>query len=327
MYIGIEIGGTKLQLGVGAADGGLLPLGNEERVVRRTVDPARGAAGIRAQIEAAVPELLDRCGVSKRAILGLGIGFGGPYDDHTNRTIKSHQIQGWDDFPLAEWAQSIVPVPVAIGNDADVAGLGESLFGAGRGYSPLFYITVGTGIGGGLILNGEIYRAVGRGAAEIGHVKVLDWSRAGTPMMIELEKIASGSAIGERARELAERGEAAGSLLLEYVDGNLAKITGALVGRAALRNDIFARSVIKEATDALAEAICQTIALLCPRRIVIGGGVSLLGDELIFEPIRAAVAERVFAPFRGLTEIVPAALGEEVVVHGAIGLVKSRYHL
>ena len=321
MFLGIEIGGTKLQLGLGRGDGKLLPL-DDQTVLRRTVNAADGAAGIRRQIEEAIPELLARTGVERTAIRGIGIGFGGPFDDATQRTIKSHQIEGWDDFPLRDWANTLLGVPAAIGNDADVAGLGEALFGAGRGVSPLFYITVGTGIGGGLILDGEIYRAVGRGAAEIGHLKVLDWSRAGTPMMVALERIAAGPAIGLRARELAEEGEGAGSLVLEYVEGDFAKITGEHVGRAAKRKDAFARRILREATDALAEAICQTIALLCPRRVVIGGGVSLLGDELFFEPIRQAVAERVFPPFAGLTAIVPAALGEEVVIHGAVALAR-----
>lgn len=324
MFLGIEIGGTKLQLGLGPGDGTLVRFSDEQPVLRRTVNAAAGAAGIRRQIEEGIPELLAATKVERSAVRGVGIGFGGPFDDATQRTIKSHQIDGWDDFPLQEWATKLLGVPAAIGNDADVGGLGEALFGAGQGRSPVFYITVGTGIGGGLILGGEIYRAVGRGAAEIGHLKVLDWSRAGTPMMVALEHVAAGPAIGLRARELAEMGEAAGSLVLEYVEGDLGKITGELVGRAAKRKDAFARRVLREATDALAEAIAQTIALLCPRRVVIGGGVSLLGDELFFDPIRRGVADRVFPPFAGLTDIVPAALGEEVVVHGAIALASKQ---
>lgn len=324
MYLGIEIGGTKQQVGLGRGEGTLIPLGDDKQTLSRTAEQSAGAAGIRAAIESMLPDLWQRSGVAPAAVQGIGIGFGGPYDEGTGRTIKSHHIDGWDNFPLADWAKTLLDVPVAIGNDADVAGLGEAMFGAGQGISPLFYITVGTGIGGGLILDGAIYRAVGRGAAEIGHLKVLDWSRAGTPMMVELEKVASGFAIGLRAQELAAEGEAVGSLVLEYVDGDAAKITGKLVGQAAKRKDPFARRVLKESTDALAEAICQTIALVCPKRIVIGGGVSLLGDELFFDPIRAAVAERVFRPFANLTDIVPAALGEDVVIHGAIGLARTR---
>src|SRR5207244_6931284 len=95
----------------------------------------------------------------------------------TRTFITSHQIAGWDGFPLADWIGDLVGAPTVLGNDADVAGLAEALFGAGKGFSPVFYITIGSGIGGGLILNGEIYRGVGRGAAEIGHLRIADLSR------------------------------------------------------------------------------------------------------------------------------------------------------
>src|SRR5437868_2943637 len=166
MYLGIEIGGTKLQLGVGAADGDLAGLW------RGTVDVAAGPEGIRRQITAAVPELLARAGIDRARLKGVGIGFGGPVDDATRTIIKSHQIEGWDGFPLADWISDLTGLPAALGNDADVAGLAEALFGAGKGLSPVFYVTIGSGIGGGLILDGEIYRGVGRGAAEVGHLRV-----------------------------------------------------------------------------------------------------------------------------------------------------------
>src|SRR5437764_14111908 len=164
MYLGIEIGGTKLQLGVGAGDGVLAGLW------RGTVDVAAGPDGIRRQIVAALPELLQCIGIDRSQLKGVGIGFGGPVDDATHTVIKSHQIEGWDDFPLADWVSDLIELPAVLGNDADVAGLAEALFGAGKGLSPIFYITIGSGIGGGLIINGEIYRRVGRGAAEIGHM-------------------------------------------------------------------------------------------------------------------------------------------------------------
>src|SRR5947209_1666413 len=166
MYLGIEIGGTKLQLGIGPGDGTLAGLW------RGTVDVAAGPEGIRRQITAAVPELLARSQVDRSQVRGVGIGFGGPVDDGTHTIIKSHQIAGWDNFPLAAWIAGLRGWPAVLGNDADVAGLAEALFGAGKGLSPIFYITIGSGIGGGLIINGEIYRGAGRGAAEIGHLKL-----------------------------------------------------------------------------------------------------------------------------------------------------------
>src|SRR5579871_2752122 len=166
-YLGIEIGGTKLQLGVGPGNGTLAGLW------RGTVDPDAGGEGIRRQITAAVPELLARSGVDRSQLKGVGVGFGGPVDDATRTVITSHQIKGWDGFPLADWVSDITGLPVALGNDADVAGLAEALFGAGKGLSPVFYITIGSGIGGGLIIDGEIYRGCGRGAAEIGHLQIV----------------------------------------------------------------------------------------------------------------------------------------------------------
>src|SRR5262245_45913994 len=144
-YLGIEIGGTKLQLGVGPDDGRLRGLW------RGTVDVAVGGEGIRRQIQAAVPELLASSGVSRQDILGVG----GPIDDATRTVIRSNQIHGWDDFPLADWVSEVVGLPAVLGNDADVAGLAEALHGSGKGLSPIFYITIGSGIGGGLIINGE----------------------------------------------------------------------------------------------------------------------------------------------------------------------------
>lgn len=291
MFLGIEIGGTKLQLAVGRGDGALVGSW------RGTVDVAAGATGIRERIVTAFPELLASSGVDRTQLHGVGIGFGGPVDDATRGILKSHQVGGWDGFPLAVWAEEALGLPCVIGNDADVAGLGEALFGAGRGLSPIFYMTIGSGIGGGLIIDGDIFRGTGRGAAEVGHL------RMPTPNgMKPLEQLASGWAIdraaGRPTRELAD---------------------------AAMRGDTAALAILDAAWEPLAEAICQVVALVCPRRVVIGGGVSLLGERLLFEPLRAKVAERVFRPFAECYEIVPAALGEEVVLHGALALAQRRF--
>src|SRR5262245_11851613 len=126
MYLGIEIGGTKLQLGVGAGDGVLAGLW------RGSVDVPAGPEGIRRQIQKEVPELLCTSGVEERQLRGVGIGFGGPIDDVTQTIIQSFQIPGWDGFPLADWLSELVGLPAALGNDADLAGLAEALFGAGK---------------------------------------------------------------------------------------------------------------------------------------------------------------------------------------------------
>ncbi len=312
-YLGIEIGGTKLQLGIGQGNGVL------DGLWRGSVDVGAGPVGIRRQIVAAVPELLGRSAIGAQQIKAVGIGFGGPVDVGLQRIIRSHQIQGWDDFPLAAWVSDLLGHPAVIGNDADVAGLAEAMYGAGRGVSPVFYMTIGSGIGGGLIVDGKIYAGAGRGAAEMGHLMITQecdgvWRRD------VLEHWASGWAIQRHARERLLAG--ADSMLRELPKPE--RLTTQDVARAADADDSLALAVLHQAQSALADAICQVIVLLCPRRIVLGGGVALLGEKLLIAPLRQMVNQRVFRPFLGLTDIVPAELGEAMVVHGAIALAKGQ---
>lgn len=336
MYLGIEIGGTKLQLGLGLGDG------NIHALWRGTVVPAEGADGIRRQIESAIPELLASANRKRDELRGVGIGFGGPVDDATRTVIKSHQIRGWDGFPLAQWIEEMLGLPAVLGNDADVAGLAEALFGAGKGLSPIFYITIGSGIGGGLIINGEIYRGCGRGAAEIGHVAVHSGEVTRIPdsyrqqvcdlakhivgsRLVPLESVASGWAIGRFMRERLEKyKDYAPSSLHSLTDQEKQELTAIDVARAAMQGDGVAIGVFEDSASWLGEAIAQMIVLLCPRRIVIGGGVSLIREKLLFDPVRDYVAEKVFKPFADCYDIVPAALGESVVVHGALALARKR---
>jgi glucokinase len=286
------------------------------------VDRAAGGEGIRQQIMAAVPELLAQAGLDRSRLQGVGIGFGGPVDDATRTVIKSHQIEGWDNFPLAEWIGDLVGLPAALGNDADVAGLAEALFGAGKGLSPIFYITIGSGIGGGLIINGEIYRGCGRGAAEIGHLRIPVELQKGI-RYVPLEEVSSGWAIQQWVRQEAAKNPGAAGLV-QMVNGNIEQLTASHVAERAQAGDDFAWYILYRAWECLAKAITYVIALSCPRRIVIGGGVSLMGEEVLFQPLRKLVAERVFKPFVNCYDIVPAALGEAVVVHGALALARQR---
>jgi glucokinase len=309
--LGVEIGGTKLQLALSRHAGGF------DGLIRRTIEPADGARGILAQIQDCLAALLDEHGLCHGDVRAVGVGFGGPVDAESGRTETSFQVDGWTDFPLATWFREVPGVPtVSIHNDADVAGLAESRLGAGQGRSPLLYLTIGSGIGGAVILDGRIYRGAGRGAAEIGHLRVppSDLTPAGDGFP-ELEKVASGWGIEAVARSLARSRDAEG----RDVEG----ITAVAVADAARRGDPDARRVLEQARDALAFALCQAVALIAPARIILGGGVSLMGEELWFAPIRERVDSGVFAPFRGSFDIVPAELGEAVVVHGALELARD----
>src|SRR5205085_6998423 len=160
-------------------------------------------------------------------------------------------IAGWDDFPLAAWLSEQLGVPAVLGNDADVAGLAEALFGAGKGLSPIFYVTIGSGIGGGFIINGEIYRGTGRGAAEIGHLLVNDPDNPGK--LVALEEVASGWSIAQRARRLLNERRGLSqpkSPLHDLCSGQLDKLTPQHVAQAAALNDPVAQSILDTAVDA-----------------------------------------------------------------------------
>lgn len=318
--LGIEIGGTKLQLGLGRGDGQILAL------ERRTIEPARGATGILAQISEVLPILLSRIEITRDQVAAVGIGFGGPVDITLGVVTKSHQVAGWDRFPLAEWAREHLQIPlVSIQNDADTAGLAEARFGAGVGFSPLLYVTIGSGIGGGLILDNQIYRGSGAGALEIGHLWIADRTTSDLDV-VKLEDVASGWAIAAAARRYAERQIADGLdewKVLQSADGIPSRIDTAMVAEAAKAGDQEASYILGKAVSAMAHALNQAITLLAPHRVILGGGVSLIGEEFWFEPIRNQLNLNVFPPFRGSFDVVPAALGEDVVIHGALALARD----
>jgi glucokinase len=317
---GIEIGGTKLQLGVGQGRGDLIAL------ARIGVDPGRHAGGILLQIESAFPTLLEQAQLDRRQIRAVGVGFGGPVDTGRGRVQKSFQIGGWEDFALGDHLRERLDVPrVVVHNDSDSAGLAEARFGAGVGFSPLLYMNVGSGIGGALVVDDRIYSGSGKGTMEIGHLHVID-PAASEVCQRELEQVASGWALGRAAQEHARRMLAQSRtdwVVLDQASGDPSQITAVTVAAAARAGDAVATSILSRAHSAIAFALVQAITLLAPRRIVLGGGVSLIGEEGWIAPIRRLVERDVFPPFRSSFEIVPATLGEEVVVQGALALARD----
>jgi len=306
MFLGIEIGGTKLQLGVGRAESDKL-----ETLRRADVCPADGAAGIRRQIE-----LLGRSLAEQYGVKAVGVGFGGPVDITAGRTIKSHHVAGWDDFPLADWCRDTFGLPAAVGNDSDMAGLGEARCGAGRGESVVFYTNVGTGIGGALVIGGRVYVGGAGVASELGHLR--PGPDADSPAKI-VETDSSGLGIAAAARTNA-------ALAVELSKANdcpIERLTAKMVAQAALAGNAAARAIFDRAVRTYGWAIAQAVTLLSPRVVVVGGGVPLAGEKLFFAPLRKYVTQYVFPPLRDSYRIVPAALGEEVVVHGALALART----
>lgn len=309
--LGIEIGGTKLQLALGRGDGRLIA------ARRARVDPARGAEGIKSQIVEEYARLLLDAHVSPGAVQAVGVGFGGPVDASQGRIETSHQISGWTGFPLADWLKNQLRVPrVRIENDADAAGLAEAQFGAGKDRSPLVYVTVGSGIGGALMIDGQIYRGAGRGALEIGHLQIGAADDSPT-----LEDVASGWAIAKAASFARQSLSRSGLAVWKFQDGmERTSLTALDVVEAARQGEPTCRTILHNAVQAMGQALAHVVTLLAPRRIIIGGGVSLIGEDLWFNPIREVLKTRAFPYFSQQCDIVPAQLGELVVLHGALAV-------
>jgi glucokinase len=301
MFLGIEIGGTKLQLGVGHGDGS-----DFVAFERRTVVVGR--------------ELID-----KHHIERIGYGFGGPILGTRGVVQTSHQVRGWDNFPLVAWTQAALGAPTFLGNDCDVAALAEASFGGGRTAQSLFYVTVGTGIGGGLVIDRRIYGTDRPASAEIGHLRPGLDSISPTETV---ESLAAGPGIANttqnRVAQLQHSGSDSSDLadLLARCDGHIDQLTTKMIGEAALAGNRLACDEYAAAARVLGWALAQMLTLIAPEVIIIGGGVSLVGEEVFFSPLRAALKQYAFPPLANSYLVLPAELGESVVVHGALALAR-----
>jgi len=301
MLIGIEIGGTKLQLVLAEANGQIC----DRRKLQ--VESSHGAEGIRAQIQRTLPEL-----AAGRKIYEIGVGFGGPVDWKQGRICRSHQIEGWSEFDLSTWLQALVRVPVKMDNDANVGALGEARVGAGVGLNPVFYITLGSGVGGGLIVDGQIYHGATPGEAEIGHIRL---DRHGTI----LESRCSGWAVDARIRELTRKEP---DSALSQLTANTSVGQARYLPAALQKGDSAAEHILQQLVEDLAFGLSHVVHLFHPNVIILGGGLSGIGEPLP-ERLRQTLPKFLMEAFAPGPKIVLAALGEDAVPVGALELAKS----
>lgn len=330
MFAGIEIGGTKLQVGIGSGQGEPLLV-----LHRVTVQPDRGAEWIRSRLRELLPPLLG-----EHRVKAVGVGFGGPVNQQAGRTIISHQVRGWEDFPLRQWCEEAFGLPVLLANDSDSAGVAEARFGAGKGNPVVFYTNVGSGIGGALVIDGHLYAGGAGVASEIGHLRPGPDAHASDQTV---ESLASGWAIArwvqrqigqpcgspDDSAEDRQAPEAASESdrddLLTRCNGRTEQLDTRIIADAARAGNRLAQRAFHRACRAFGWAVAQAVTLLAPNVVVVGGGVSLVGERLWFEPLRHYVRQYVFPPLADRLQVVPAALGEQVVVHGVLSLTRERF--
>jgi len=301
--LAIEIGGSKLQLFAGTGEGEIL---DRRRFV---VERERGAEGIRARIAEALPEL-----IAKWKPAAIGVGYGGPVNWRTGRIWKSYHIAGWSDFPLGDWLREQTGLPAFVENDSNLATLGEARCGAGKGMSPVFYTNMGSGVGGGLAIDGRLYHGAPPGEMEFGHLRLEGPDRI-------VEDDCAGWSLDRQIRALAKTAPDSTLAKLAVADpgGEARHLSAALAA-----GDVHAQAILDALAGHLAKGLGMITQMLHPEVIVIGGGVSLVG-----EPLRAAVAERlpqyIMDVFHPGPAIRLAGLREESVPVGALLMAADRF--
>jgi len=311
---GIDIGGTKIAIALETLEG-------EKIGARRLPSEVEiGAYRIFGKISQAITEMLEENQVE---LVSVGIGCPSPLDIEKGLVMSPANLPDWDNFPIVKLFQDRFRVPVILDNDANAAMLGEYVYGAGRGFKNVVYITVSTGVGGGIIINGEIIHGVANGAGELGHTIVQPDGGAHCNCGSTgcLETICAGIHIARRAKERLEAGEP--SLINEMVS-NINEVTAKTVIEAVRRKDKLATEIWTETCRFLAIGVGNIITLIAPEAVIIGGSVALAG-ELLFKPLRLYLPEFVSMIPLEKVAIVPAELGGESGVCGALVLAKRSY--
>ncbi len=307
MILALDFGGTKLSAAVWQGDELVFA-----RLERQASPPGADAAY----------DLATMLELSQRVLEGetpsaVGVSFGGPVVSETGVVRLSHHVPGWENTPLKVRLEDAYDVRVRVDNDANVAALGEYRYGAGRGCQSLLYLTVSTGVGGGWILEGRVWRGFEGMAGEFGHLRV---QREG-PLCVCgsrgcVESLSAGPYIAARARELLEERPDEGALLRSRVGNDLTRLSARDVAAVA-EEDALAAEVLEGAAHSLGVGIGSACNLMNPERVVVGGGVSKSG-AMFWDALQVAARETAM-PEVSLS-IVPAALGDDAPLWGAVAL-------
>lgn len=318
--IGVDLGGTNIVAGALAEDGSGDLLGLRSEPTRADQGAEAVIDRIVRMIDTVIAETIAQTGAKRDDMIGIGVGAPGPLDRERGIVVTTPNL-GWTNFPLRDVVAERTRLPVRIDNDANCATLGEWWKGAAKGASNVIGMTIGTGIGGGVIIGGRLYHGSSDMAGEIGHATIdITGRRCKCGNYGCLEAYASGPSIADRAREAVSGDDEA--MLVRMVGGDPAKITAATVYEAAKRGDDTALDVVRETSRFLGAGIANLLNIFNPEVVVIAGGVTQAGDTL-FLPLRREVRKRAFKPAVDACQIVPGTLTAAGVV-GAVAAYKQQ---
>jgi len=320
--VGVDLGGTNIVAGAMTADG-------SRHLAMRSI-PTNSFVGdegvadrIVGLVEGVILDSMEQTDCARRDFIGIGVGAPGPLDRERGIVLVAPNL-GWKDFPLAQRIQKRLNLPTTLDNDANCATFGEWWQGAARGGRNVVGITIGTGIGGGLIINGALYHGSSDMAGEIGHTTIdLNGRHCKCGNYGCLEAYASAPAIATRAREVLVR-EEGDSAIPAMVEGNFDNITARIVYDAAKLGDPIASEIVRDTARYLGAGVANLLNIFNPDIVVLAGGVAEAGDAL-FVPLRAEVRRRAFSPAVNAMKIVPGSLPGTAGVVGAVASFKQQH--
>lgn len=305
IWVGVDIGGTKTAVVISRKPPEVI-----SRVEFATL-PAKGPQQAIDQILAALKNMLAELKTSKRSIRGIGVSCGGPLDPHTGVIQAPPNLPTWIDIPIVDILKREFGCPVLLENDANAGAVAEHRYGAGQGTRNMIFLTMGTGLGAGIIIEKKLYSGSSDLAGEVGHVRLTKNGPIGHNKAGSVEGWASGGGLAQIAETMLKAAKKSGrkSLLLDLPKSR--KITAKDVGLAAKKGDKVARNIVAACGKKLGIALAILVDVLNPDRIVIGGLAMRLGDTLL-EPARKSLHEEALAPALAVCTVVPATLGESI---------------
>ncbi len=312
IYLGIDLGGSNISAALMDASGTII------RFEKTATLAQSGKKRVIERIVGLANKIQHDAGVSKKEVKGMGMGVPGVLDVSRGVVKYSPNLPGWRNVPLKKELEDALALKVVIDNDANAAAYGEKWLGAGNGKQDVVVYTLGTGVGGGIIIGGQLVHGSCDGAGELGHTTIMvDGPQCACGNHGCLETLVSGTGIARRAQELIKAGRK--SILLRMCDGRLSDITAKLVFLGARKGDKLAKEVVEKTGEYLGIAVANMINLLNPELIIIGGGVSVAG-ELLLKVIRQEAKKRAFKELYRCTKIVKATLADRAGVYGAVGI-------
>ena len=317
LIIGVDLGGTNVKTALISRDKKIL--GKDSR----PTNAEQGLDVVLAKMEESVNAVLESAGASRKDVLAAGFGAPGPMNWQTGVVYSPPNLPGWKDVPLADLMKKRLGFDCYVDNDANVACFGEYWMGAGQGVDSMCLLTLGTGVGGGVVVFGQLLRGIDGTAAEIGHLKVMrDGRLCGCGSKGCLEAYGSVTGMVRTAIEGLEAGQK--SVLTEMCGGDFKQITGKMISDGIAQGDTFCKWVMTETGVWLGLGISSLINLLNPEKVVLCGGMIAAGDVL-FNPIRETAKANCFEVPGKRAQIIAAGLGSDSGVIGSAGCALARY--